>query len=102
MKELVQVIASALVDHPEEVVVTETETEKAIVVELRVAADDMRNNFVQHTLYEVIRCMIWYDKDKEHVFCRFQEVLLLHQRQTDNHHIKNNRCLDDLDIRSKL
>ncbi len=41
MKELVQVIASALVDHPEEVVVTETETEKAIVVELRVAADDM-------------------------------------------------------------
>lgn len=41
MKELVQVIAAALVDHPEEVVVTETETEKAIVVELRVAPDDM-------------------------------------------------------------
>lgn len=41
MKELVQVIAMALVDHPEEVVVTETETEKAVVVELRVAPDDM-------------------------------------------------------------
>ncbi len=41
MKELVQVIASALVDHPEEVVVTETETDKAVVVELRVAPDDM-------------------------------------------------------------
>jgi predicted RNA-binding protein YlqC (UPF0109 family) len=41
MKDLVQVIAMSLVDHPEEVVVTETETEKAIVVELKVAPDDM-------------------------------------------------------------
>ena len=41
MKELIQVIAMALVDHPDEVVVTETETEKTIVVELRVAPDDM-------------------------------------------------------------
>jgi predicted RNA-binding protein YlqC (UPF0109 family) len=29
------------VDHPDEVVVTEKETEKAIVVELKVASDDM-------------------------------------------------------------
>ena len=41
MKELVEVIAASLVDHPEEVVVTETETEKAIVIELRVAEGDM-------------------------------------------------------------
>lgn len=41
MKELVKVIAMSLVDHPEEVVVTETETEKSIVVELKVAPDDM-------------------------------------------------------------
>ncbi|WP_455718622.1 KH domain-containing protein [Anaerosporobacter sp.] len=41
MKELVEVIATALVDHPEEVVVTENETDKAIIVELKVAADDM-------------------------------------------------------------
>ena len=41
MKELVKVIAMALVDHPEEVVVTEEETEKAIVVELKVAPEDM-------------------------------------------------------------
>ena len=41
MKELVQVIAMALVDHPDQVVVTEEETEKAIVVELRVAPEDM-------------------------------------------------------------
>lgn len=41
MKELVEVIAKALVDHPEEVVVTETEKDKTIVVELRVAQEDM-------------------------------------------------------------
>ena len=41
MKELVKIIAMALVDHPEEVVVTETETENGILVELKVAADDM-------------------------------------------------------------
>ena len=41
MKEVVEVIAKALVDHPEEVVVTETENDKTIVVELKVAADDM-------------------------------------------------------------
>ena len=41
MKELVEVIAKALVDHPEEVVVTENQSEKAIVIELRVAQSDM-------------------------------------------------------------
>ena len=41
MKELVEVIAKSLVDCPEEVVVSETETEKAIVLELRVAQSDM-------------------------------------------------------------
>ncbi len=41
MKELVEVIAKALVDHPEEVVVTQTETERSIDVELHVAPGDM-------------------------------------------------------------
>lgn len=41
MKELVEVIAKSLVDHPDEVVVTEKETDKAIVVELKVASADM-------------------------------------------------------------
>jgi predicted RNA-binding protein YlqC (UPF0109 family) len=41
MKELVEVIAMSLVDHPEEVVVRESETDKAIVVELKVATEDM-------------------------------------------------------------
>lgn len=41
MKELVEIIAKSLVDYPEEVTVTETESEKAIVLELRVAQSDM-------------------------------------------------------------
>ena len=41
MKELVEVIAKSLVDSPEEVVVTETEDNDAIFVELKVAASDM-------------------------------------------------------------
>lgn len=41
MKELVEVIAKALVDAPDEVVVTESENEKAIILELRVAQADM-------------------------------------------------------------
>ena len=41
MKELVKVIAVSLVDHPDEVVVTEKETENSIILELHVAPDDM-------------------------------------------------------------
>ncbi|HAF25689.1 MAG TPA: KH domain-containing protein [Lachnospiraceae bacterium] len=41
MKELVEVIAKALVDHPDEVVVTEKEEGKHITVELSVASTDM-------------------------------------------------------------
>ena len=40
-KEVVEVIAKSLVDYPEEVVVTETENDKTIVVELHVASSDM-------------------------------------------------------------
>lgn len=41
MKELVEVIAKALVDHPEGVVVTETVHLKSIVLELKVDPEDM-------------------------------------------------------------
>lgn len=41
MKELVEVIAKALVDNPDEVVVTESEQEDEIVIELKVASSDM-------------------------------------------------------------
>lgn len=41
MKELVETIAKALVDSPDEVVVTETENEREIVIILNVADSDM-------------------------------------------------------------
>ena len=41
MKELVEVIAKSLVDYPEEVQVTETENDEAVVLELKVAQSDM-------------------------------------------------------------
>ncbi len=41
MKELVEVIAKALVDNPDEVVVTQKEEGRNIIVELHVAQSDM-------------------------------------------------------------
>lgn len=41
MKELLESIAKALVDYPEEVSVHEVEGEKSIILELKVASDDM-------------------------------------------------------------
>ena len=41
MKELVEVIARTLVDHPEEVAVTESDNGKELVLELKVAPSDM-------------------------------------------------------------
>jgi len=41
MKELVEVIAKSLVQYPEEVVVTETDKEEEILLELKVAPSDM-------------------------------------------------------------
>ena len=41
MKELVEVIAKSLVENPDEVVVTETEKEDAIIVELKVGPADI-------------------------------------------------------------
>ncbi|AKL95501.1 RNA-binding protein [Clostridium aceticum] len=41
MGQLVEIIAKALVDHPEEVTVTEVEGNQSIIVELKVAPEDM-------------------------------------------------------------
>ncbi len=41
MKELVEIIAKSLVENPEQVVVTQREDERAIIIELRVAQSDM-------------------------------------------------------------
>ncbi len=41
MKELIQYIAKALVDHPDQVVVEEITTQQTLVLELRVAKEDI-------------------------------------------------------------
>lgn len=41
MQKLIRVLATSLVDNPEEVDIKEIEGEKALIVELRVADDDM-------------------------------------------------------------
>ncbi len=41
MKELVEVIARSLVDHPDQVVVTEKESAKGLILQLKVAQSDM-------------------------------------------------------------
>ena len=41
MRELVEVLAQSLVDHPEEVTVQETEKDNEILIELKVAQEDM-------------------------------------------------------------
>lgn len=41
MKELVEFIARALVDKPEDVKVTETDGERSLIIEIRVAPEDM-------------------------------------------------------------
>jgi predicted RNA-binding protein YlqC (UPF0109 family) len=41
MRDLVEYLAKALVDHPDQVLVTQREEDDTLVIELRVAADDM-------------------------------------------------------------
>lgn len=41
MKELLEVIAKNLVDYPDKIQVTETENERTLVLELKVAPEDM-------------------------------------------------------------
>ncbi|MDR3270792.1 MAG: KH domain-containing protein [Peptococcaceae bacterium] len=41
MKELVELLAKALVDHPDQVTVLQTDTEKTVNLQLLVASDDM-------------------------------------------------------------
>jgi len=40
MKDLIEYLVKALVDKPEEVAISETQTESVIVIEIRVAAED--------------------------------------------------------------
>ena len=68
MKELVEVIAKALVDNPDEVVVTEKGSGKNITVELHVAADDMgKVNGKQGRIAKAIRSVVKAASSKENI-----------------------------------
>lgn len=59
MKELVEVLAQALVDHPEAVVVTETEKAEEIILELKVDPEDMGKVIgKQGRIAKAIRAMV--------------------------------------------
>lgn len=77
MKELVEVIAKSLVDYPDQVVVTETENEKAIVLELRVAQSDMGKVIGQtgtHCQGNPFCCEGCCLKGREESYCRDHAV----------------------------
>lgn len=68
MKELVEVIAKALVDNPDEVVVTEKENGKNVVVELHVAAEDMGKVIgKQGRIAKAIRSVVKAASSKENI-----------------------------------
>ena len=80
MKELVEVIAKSLVDNPEEVTVTETEKDRATVLELHVAQADMGKVIgKQGRIAKAIRSVVKAAVTKYKYFFSFYfHVILLH------------------------
>jgi len=67
MKELLDYIARALVDEPDQVSVQQVESERLIVLELRVAADDMGKVIgKQGRIAKAIRTVVNAAAVKEH------------------------------------
>lgn len=59
MKELIEVLAQSLVDHPEEVTVTETDENNEIIFQLKVAEEDMGKVIgKQGRIAKAIRAMV--------------------------------------------
>lgn len=72
MKELVEVIAKALVDNPDEVVVTETGDENEVTVTLTVAQADMgkvigKNGRIAQSIRSVVKAAASKDSRKINV-----------------------------------
>ena len=68
MKELVEVIAKALVDNPDEVVVTEKGSGKNVIVELHVAPADMGKVIgKQGRIAKAIRSVVKAASSKENI-----------------------------------
>ncbi|MEW6723742.1 MAG: KH domain-containing protein [Bacillota bacterium] len=72
MKELVRVLAQALVDQPEAVQVTQTEDAESITIELRVAPEDMgrvigRQGRIAKAIRTVVKAAAARDKRRVNV-----------------------------------
>lgn len=68
MRDLVEVIAKALVDNPDEVVVTEKGSGKNITIELHVAAEDMGKVIgKQGRIAKAIRSVVKAASSKENI-----------------------------------
>lgn len=72
MKELVEVIAKALVDNPDEVVVTETGDDNEVTVTLTVAQEDMgkvigKNGRIAQSIRSVVKAAASKDSRKINV-----------------------------------
>lgn len=72
MKELVEVIAKALVDNPEEVVVTESGDDKEVTIQLTVAQSDMgkvigKNGRIAQSIRAVVKAAASKDDRKINV-----------------------------------
>ena len=69
MKELVEIIAKALVDNPDEVVVTETGDDKELTISLTVAQSDMgkvigKNGRIAQSIRTVVKAAASKDSRK--------------------------------------
>ncbi len=68
MKELVEVIAKALVDHPDQVMVTEVTENHTIILKLKVAEDDMGKIIgKQGRIAKAIRTVLKASSTKENI-----------------------------------
>ena len=74
MRELVEVLAQSLVDHPEEVTVQETEKDNEILLELKVAQEDMgkvigKQGRIAKAIRTVVKAAAMEDNKKVDVYC---------------------------------
>ncbi len=72
MKELVEFIAKELVDHPEEVSVTEVDNDSALTLELRVNSEDMgkvigKQGKIAKAIRTVVKAASMKENKKVHV-----------------------------------
>ncbi|MFH5835721.1 MAG: KH domain-containing protein [Clostridia bacterium] len=72
MKELVEFIAKELVDHPEEVSVTEVDNDSSLTLELRVNAEDMgkvigKQGKIAKAIRTVVKAASMKENKKVHV-----------------------------------